>query len=148
MPFIHLENARVGEQKKVMEQINADKLCPFCLENLDKYHKNPILEQGNYWIVTKNQWPYNGAKNHFLAIAKQHVELLSELESEAGAELFRLFQKIAQDHSVLGGTVAMRMGNNERYASTVRHLHVHFIEPDFESLEHEGITFRVSKKIS
>lgn len=148
MLHVNLENARSKEQEAVMSKIIDDGVCPFCSQHLEKYHKEPILKEGTYWIITRNQWPYKGAKNHLLAISKLHINTLDELPPEAGAELISLFQDMWRELKIVGGTIAMRMGNDDRYASSVRHLHAHLIEPDFESSTYpeEGIEFRVSKK--
>lgn len=142
--FVELSNARLEEQLRVMEQIHADGVCPFCAENLHKYHKEPILNQGNFWVVTKNQWPYNEAKYHFLAISKDHTESLSDLSPEASAELITLFQEIIQKFEVRGGTLAIRFGA-ENYASSVHHLHAHLIVPDVDDPNHKGMKFPMSK---
>ena len=60
--FVDLDNARVAEQRQVMEKIIADGKCPFCLENILQYHKEPILKDGTHWILTKNQWPYRSTR--------------------------------------------------------------------------------------
>jgi len=146
MSLVHLENARTADQQEVMKKIIADGVCPFCPDNLQKYHKNPILRDGAHWIITTNQWPYRGTKNHLLAIAKKHIVSLTELPPEAGAELISLFQDLWKELNIAGGTIAMRIGSGDKYASSVKHLHAHLIEPDFDSPEHEGIKFPISKK--
>lgn len=128
-----------------MAEIEKANVCPFCSENLKTYHKKPIHEEGDYWILTENQWPYEGSKIHLFAIAKTHIVSLDELTPEAGAELFELFKKGAKKFGIIGGTVAMRFGPTIQYASSVKHLHAHLIEPDVENPEHQGIKFPVSK---
>ncbi|MCE9643878.1 HIT domain-containing protein [Candidatus Parcubacteria bacterium] len=145
MNFLFLENARVEEQKGVMHQILKDGVCPFCADHLETYHKKPIHAEGKYWILTENQWPYDDTKNHLLAITKEHVESLSDLDPQAGAELFDLFRKAMKEFSIDGGTLAMRFGTIARPASTVRHLHAHLIEPDSSKPDHKGVKFAVSK---
>lgn len=143
--FVHLENSRTAEQDKVMRQIKEDKLCPFCRENLAKYHKNPILIKGKHWVITKNQWPYEGAKYHVLAIANRHIESIEEVRATEIAELFSLFKKTQKKLRIKGGALAMRFGKIARPASTVAHLHVHLIEPDSAKKDHKGVKFPMSK---
>lgn len=145
MDMIHIENARTPEQFSVMGQIQKDNVCPFCRENLDKYHKRPILKEGKFWIITENQWPYEGAKTQLLAIANRHIELFEEITEEESSELFKLFQLVAKEKNIVGGTFAMRFGSSEKgYASSVKHLHAHLIEPDLEKPDHKGLKFTIS----
>ena len=46
---VELGNARLGEQRSVMETIVKDAVCPFCLEHLRKYHKKPLLTENDSW---------------------------------------------------------------------------------------------------
>ena len=78
--YINLASVRSDDQKRVMEEIALNNHCPFCTENLTKYHKKPIIKEGKYWILTDNQWPYEKTKNQLLAINKRHIEHIKELE--------------------------------------------------------------------
>tara|TARA_Y100001935_G_C17228660_1_gene469166 strand:+ start:626 stop:1108 length:483 start_codon:yes stop_codon:yes gene_type:complete len=136
--FIHMSSVRREDQKKVMEEINEAGHCPFCRENLEKYHKNPIIKEGTYWLLTENQWPYEKIKHQLLAIYKTHIEHINEMGSEAGAELISMFQEEASKRSIPGGGIAIRFGSNPEhgnYGSSVLHIHAHMIEPDLEALE-------------
>lgn len=130
-PFINLANAREEEQKAVMENIADAQHCPFCRENLCKYHQQPILKETKFWIVTHNQWPYKHTKHHFLLIYKVHAVNLSDLSPAAGQELFELIAEIEQSYAIKGGGLAMRFGDTDYSAGTISHLHIQLIEPDF-----------------
>lgn len=119
-----------------MEEIERANHCPFCRENLDKYHKNPILKEGKFWLLTENQWPYENIKHQLLAIYKTHVEHLSELDPESGKELFEMFSEETRKRNFEGGGLAMRFGKSEdgNYGSSVLHVHAHLIEPDLRAL--------------
>lgn len=144
--YVNLSNARHPEQASVMQKIVDDGVCPFCPEHLANYHKEPILKEGAYWLVTKNQWPYDETKHHFLAIAKDHVEDFTKLPPEAGKELIEFFQNICTEYNIAGGGLAMRFGSGEKnYANSVSHLHCHLIEPDMENPQHTGVKFKLSK---
>jgi diadenosine tetraphosphate (Ap4A) HIT family hydrolase len=135
--FIITENIRREDQKKVMAEIEEKKHCPFCAENLSRYHKNPILKDGTYWILTDNQWPYEKIKHQLLAIYKTHIEHISEMDAMAGAELIEMFKEEAVKRNIPGGGIAMRFGSNPEkgsYGNSVLHLHAHLIEPDLDAL--------------
>ena len=135
-----MDNIRREDQKRVMEEIALQKHCPFCPENLNKYHKNPILKDGKFWILTDNQWPYPKIKHQLLAIYKTHIEHISDMDPLAGAELIKMFKEEALKRKIPGGGIAMRFGSNQElgsYGNSVLHLHAHLIEPDLEALDED-----------
>ncbi|PIP60720.1 hypothetical protein COX00_01680 [Candidatus Uhrbacteria bacterium CG22_combo_CG10-13_8_21_14_all_47_17] len=143
--FISMGAVRREDQRAVMEEIKEQGHCPFCIENLEKYHKNPILKEGKFWLLTENQWPYAKVKQQLLAIYKTHIEHISEMDPEAGRELVELFTEEAKKRNIKGGGIAMRFGSSEHgnYGSSVLHIHAHLIEPDLEALgENEAWKFK------
>lgn len=132
-----MNTIRREDQRQVMEEIKEAGHCPFCRENLETYHKNPILKEGDFWILTDNQWPYEKINHQLLAIYKTHIEHIVDMDPQAGEELFEMFQEIARERGIRGGGVALRFGSSEEgnYGSSVRHLHAHLIEPDLAALE-------------
>jgi len=135
--FINMEAVRRDDQRQIMLEIQKAGHCPFCRENLDRYHKKPILKEGRFWLLTENQWPYKKVKHQLLAIYKTHIEHLSELDPEAGQELIEFFSEEARKRDIPGGGLAMRFGSSQdgHYGSSVGHLHAHLIEPDLNALE-------------
>lgn len=145
-PFVDLQNARYDDQRAVMQEIVGAAHCPFCSENLKKYHKQPIIIEGEYWLVTPNQWPYNHTRVHLLLILKEHVETLTDLPPQAGAELVKLSAELCEKYNVAGGGLALRFGDTNYSAGTVKHLHVQFIVPDIESPEFEPVRVKIGTK--
>lgn len=141
--YIAIKNVRLEHQRQVMEVIAKADHCPFCPENLSKYHKMPILRETSHWLLTTNQWPYEHTKIHLVAIHKSHVETLRELSDEAGAELFQLFKWAQQTYNVPGGAFAMRFGDLEHSAGTVAHIHAQFIQPDINAADYEPVRFKI-----
>jgi diadenosine tetraphosphate (Ap4A) HIT family hydrolase len=146
--FINLANSREKKQSLVMEKIAEAKHCPFCRENLCKYHQEPILKEGKFWIVTTNQWPYKNCKHHFLLIYKVHAVSLSDLSPAAGQELFELIAEIEQSFAIKGGGLAMRFGDTDYSAGTVNHLHVQLIEPDINKTNFVPVRVKIGRDIT
>jgi len=146
--FINLANARETEQKSVMKDIADAEHCPFCRENLCKYHQQPILKEGQFWLVTTNQWPYRHTKHHFLLIYKVHAVSLSDLSPAAGQELFELIAEIEQSYAIKGGGLAMRFGDTDYSAGTISHLHVQLIEPDIESPNFVPVRIKIGRNLT
>lgn len=142
---IDIDNAREDDQRAVMQDIMAADHCPFCPENLLKYHKQPIIKDGQYWLVTTNQWPYPHTKFHFLLIYKEHVTNLAGLNPEAGKELIELTQWLEKENNVKGGGLAMRFGDTDFSAGTVAHMHVQFLVPSIEDENFEPVRIKIGK---
>lgn len=143
--FVDLDNAREEDQKEIMRQIIKADHCPFCLENLRKYHKEPILKEGKYWIVTKNQWPYRSTKLHLLVIYRDHKIDLAGLDSESGKELLDLLKWAEAEVKVPGGGWSMRFGDTNYSAASVNHIHVQFVQPDLDAPDYKPVRIKIGK---
>jgi hypothetical protein len=66
--YVYLPSARFSEQRKQMEEIEKEGVCPFCTENLARIHNGEVLRTGKYWLVTYNQYPRENTKLHLLII--------------------------------------------------------------------------------
>lgn len=143
---IRIEGVRFEEQKKVMEQITEDGVCPFCEENLPKYHKAPILFKTKNWTVTENAWPYKMTKNHFLVISRDHIDHSSKISPEAWSEISEVVSKLEKEYGLEYGTLLMRFGDMYKTGATVKHLHFQLVQSDPEDpnyKEDEGLCIRV-----
>lgn len=145
--FVDFDNARYADQTAVMEQSEAAGLCPFCMENLSKFHKEPIEWEGKYWVVTKNGWPYVNTKIHLLVILKEHQESIDELSEAAAAELFTALKWAVAKYQIPGGGLAVRFGDTNYSAGTVLHLHAHIIQPDIHAPNYADnpVKFKIGK---
>lgn len=143
--FVDIDNAREDEQRKVMEEIVAQKHCPFCLENIDKYH-TPTIKETKHWLFTENRWPYKNTKHHFLLIYKKHAEKISDLDPTAGTELLKLLAWAEKKYQIPGGGWAMRFGSTDYSAGTVNHLHVQLIVPDIDAADFKSTRLKIGKE--
>jgi len=140
-PFVNLDNARLEEQKRVMEEILAAGHCPFCPEHLSKYHKQPIIYEIPFWLVTPNQWPYEHTRLHLLLIYKDHVEMPGAATPDAFRELNYLLDWATWKYEIKSGALCLRFGEME--AATVKHLHAHLIVPDPDKPVEAAVRFKV-----
>jgi diadenosine tetraphosphate (Ap4A) HIT family hydrolase len=141
--FINLDNSRRNDQREVMETIKDNAECPFCEDNLHKYHKAPILRQGELWTFTNNQWPYEHTQYQFLAITRQHIQRLEELPSGSFDELLGHFQWAEQEFQIAYGGLTMRFGDIRQTGATVNHLHAHMIVPEPDLSRAEKVRFKI-----
>src|SRR5680860_366496 len=117
--FVNLNNARHNEQRQVMKDIEKNRECPFCPENLSKYHKQKIIKRGKFWVLTKNQWPYKYTDVHLLAISIYHTDKLSDLKDGAFDELQKMMVWSEKKYKIVAGGVAMRFGDMSNNGATV-----------------------------
>lgn len=143
--FVDLGNARHDEQRQVMRQIIDADHCPFCAENLTKYHQQPIIKETKYWLLTYNQWPHANTKLNLLLIYKPHAEKLCQLDAAAGGELIELVAWAEKHFQIPGGGWAMRFGDTRYSAGTVRHLHAQLLVPDLDKPGFEPVRFKIGR---
>jgi diadenosine tetraphosphate (Ap4A) HIT family hydrolase len=144
--LVNLSNAgRPGDDtyKKVIEQIQSDKVCPFCPDQLSKYHKNPIIKVSALWTLTTNMYPYKNAKYHFLLILRNHKNDTKELSPEEWSELHEHTNWLVTEYKLPGGTLMMRCGDTTHTGASVTHLHAHFVSPDFDNPNREPVMARL-----
>ena len=141
--FVNLDNARLDEQRRVMEDIKKNEECPFCPEYLDKYHKEAILRKGAHWILTRNQWPYEYTDLHLLAIANYHAEKLSDLGEGSFEELQEHMVWAEKEFKIVTGGIAMRFGDVSHNGATVNHLHAHLIVPSVDKPQDKKVRFKI-----
>jgi diadenosine tetraphosphate (Ap4A) HIT family hydrolase len=140
---VNLDNARLADQRQVMERIKQNDVCPFCPENLADYHKKPILFETASWVVTENQWPYQGTLHHFLLILKRHATHPVELNDNEWNEIHIIINNLTKDYTIEAGSFLLRFGSTEKTGATVDHLHAHVIVPNSKNKNRQPIITRV-----
>ena len=143
--FVDIDNSREPDQVKLMEEIIDAGECPFCLDVLKKYHRTPILKETAHWVLTRNAWPYKNTREQFLLILKTHKEILSELTTDEGADFFSLLAWAEKEFKLPGGGLAMRFGDTNYSAGTVKHLHAQIIIPDVGKPGFQPTRFKIGK---
>ena len=144
--FVNFDNAANrsgGIYGNVISQILKDGVCPFCPESLAKYHKNPILKEGKFWLLTDNLYPYEGSKYHELLIHKAHITTFAEISKEAWNELNDFITSFTVEKKIPGGTFFMRFGDTRYTGASVGHLHANFVSPDGEDKDRKPIIARI-----
>lgn len=134
-----------GQYTGVIKQIAQDGVCPFCIENLSKYHPNP-LEEHTHWFITDNAYPYKPKKQHRLLISKTHIEHFDEMTDDMWNELRDIIREENKRFGITGGTHVMRFGETKYTGASVKHLHSHLFQSDPDSEGYDpkmGIIMRI-----
>lgn len=128
---LDLKNARKDEQIAVMKKIISDGVCPFCHDFVAKekpaYHPNPVLIETDFWVVTRNAWPYEHTKEHLVIIIKRHILMPEEMEEEEISDLWNIVKKIKQSLGITHSTFLMRSDSTGMTGATVQHLHAQLV---------------------
>jgi len=144
--LLNLDHARVAEQRNKMSELIQKGICPFCPEYLVQYHDTSIIKKYQYWVLTYNDYLYDGAAEHLLVIAKEHWTDIGDITPEAAGELITICAEASRKHP--GGALLMRFGNTDYTGATVSHLHTQLIfgGPKVAGPENQIITLVGYKK--
>lgn len=141
--LVNLSNARTTEQAGIMQRLLKEGKCPFCEDNLWQYHTGGLLKEGQYWVVTRNMFPYPMTEHHFLLILRRHATSILELLPEEAVESLALRQWLVREYGIPGGATCERFGDMDYSAGSVAHLHEHVIVPDRKTLPHAPVRFKI-----
>lgn len=146
---VDAENANIVKREdytRALTEIIAGGFCPFCEEHLFKHHARPILHKSEFWIITENAWPYEGALFHFLLISRIHIEKTESMPSLLWIDLLKMYQKIVEENDIAGATLMIRSGDTKITGASVNHLHAHIIIGSPRSADTEPICALVGFK--
>jgi diadenosine tetraphosphate (Ap4A) HIT family hydrolase len=128
---LDLKNARKEEQIEVMKKIISDGVCPFCHDFVDKvepaYHSNPVLLETDFWVVTRNAWPYDHTREHLILVIKRHILTPEEMSDEEILDLWNIIKKVKQELKITHSTLLMRSDSTGMTGATVQHLHAQLV---------------------
>jgi len=140
---INLNHSRPGKYDALLKQITKDGVCPFCEDNLKKYHQPPILKKNQSWILTTNQNPYAGLKKHLLFIHRQHLISLSQLKTQDWSDLGKLINWVIEKYAIHGGSFFVRFGETDYTGASVTHLHAHLVSGGKRTKNKNEVTIRL-----
>jgi diadenosine tetraphosphate (Ap4A) HIT family hydrolase len=126
--FGTIGHARTPEQRAAMEATVGRNVCPFCLP---EFKERVAIDEGQFWRVVNNDFPYPHHQRHLLFVLKRHLEgNLNEIPPAAGLELWVLFSRVVNALKIPGGGLVIRFGDPKFNAGTIRHIHAHLQVPD------------------
>lgn len=140
-----LDAARSEDQRRKMLDLESRGVCVMCLPFIKKesIKQNPVLYENEGWLVSKNDYPYEGSRFHFLISAKRHIELPTELYMKEWAMLGKAINWVERAFKIKGASLVMRFGDGKFTQSSIQHLHAHIIvgvardknDPNAESIK-------------
>jgi diadenosine tetraphosphate (Ap4A) HIT family hydrolase len=123
-------------RKKYKEYLKHNTLCPFCLPEVTK---RKIIKKGEFFFVTKSDFPYNfwdgyDVIEHLLVVPYEHIDSLKSLNNKAKIEL----NDILADYEQSGHNIYAR-GIANKQKTVPLHQHTHLIKTTGKSAK--GILF-------
>lgn len=109
--------------------IDKGSKCLFCeIQRAENDRDVGILKRGKHWFVILNSYPYTSG--HVMVVANRHIDALSEIGAQEGAELIeflRLCERaIEQAYKPDGFNIGANRGSSAG-AGIVGHLHFHIV---------------------
>jgi diadenosine tetraphosphate (Ap4A) HIT family hydrolase len=142
--LMNVGNARTDMQRKQMTEIAKKGICPFCRKHFEQNHAAPIIRETRHWILTRNDYPYDGVKTHLLLVHKKHVESVSQVSPAAMKDLGTILGWIEDRFKIRGGTLLLRFGDMKYTGATIAHLHAHVVSGVKESGKSEPVKKRIA----
>lgn len=124
--YIYPPNSRHQEQLDIMLRMEAEDKDPMAPE----YIEQTILFMTDYWHVSENRFPYEGAERQFLIVAKGPVYEIEEISPEMWLDLQKIWQKLVKEYDIAGGGICMRFGDPAKSGASLTRLHAHIIMPE------------------
>lgn len=124
--YIYPPNARHQEQLDIMLRMEAADKDPMAPE----YIEQEILFMTDYWHVSKNRFPYEGAEQQFLIVARGPVYEIGEISPEMWLDLQKIWQRLVKEYNIAGGGICMRFGDPAKSGASLTRLHAHIIMPE------------------
>lgn len=141
MSNMEIDHARTQEQRDQMKEIERLGVCPFCREHFEVHHRHPIVHETYHWLVTKNDYPYEGVEEQLLLVSKVHVRSIVDLTALAWSDLHSVLGWVDIHFPRPGGSLLVRFGDMKYTGATIEHLHAHLIFGN--SKEHNTASLKV-----
>lgn len=146
MSQYNLSAARKKDQLERMIELQKNKICAFCPENISEATDSPIEIETKHWLVKKNDYPYDNTSYHLLVIPKKHVKTISDLTKVAKAEFLDLISQVESKYKFKSYALGMRSGDMRFNGGSVEHLHAQVIVGKVTKVPHEPVRFKMSSQ--
>jgi ATP adenylyltransferase len=139
-----MENSRTAEQLAEMQRLEAAELCLFCPQALREHATQQILWETEHWIITPNEFPYQGTSLHLLVVPQQHVGDVLDLDVAAQADFWTALASVRERYDLTYYGLGMRNGDCRYTGATIAHVHAHVMVGNPEVAAMTPIRMRLS----
>ncbi len=143
--YVDKYNTRTAEQRAVYQRIEDEGVDPFETDYFKEHHPNPILFENEFWLVTKNAFPYGGTSLHILLVHKPFITSIEQISTQGWLELQLAIQFTVKEFGLRHGGFFMRFGETQKTGATVTHLHCHITVTDGDPEERRSMYVAIAK---
>ena len=136
--YIYPPNARRQDQLDIMMRLEGEGKDPLDVKVIEQ----EVLFETESWYVSRNRFPYRGAKQHFLVVANRPAYALEEVTPEMWQDLPQVLARITRDYGLEGGGLFLRFGDPACSGASLKRLHWHVVQPQ----EGEKVQFGLGGK--
>lgn len=129
-----------------MESLEERGICLFCPDHLSSDPGHTVYRRSDWWTVTNNRFPYEGAALHLLVIPSVHAADIMDLPAEARAEFWPTLEWVRGKWRLGFYGVAVRCGDFRFTGGSLEHVHFHVVVGDVADPEHEPVRMKLSSR--
>jgi ATP adenylyltransferase len=137
-------NARREDQRAEMERLEAAGECLFC--RLVDTPRGDGWFRTDWWVASENEFPYRGARLHYLLAPTEHVIDLLDLKDEMLADFWVALRQLRDQHDLGFYGLGARCGDCRYTGGTIAHVHVHVVVGDVDDPAHEPVRLKLSSR--
>lgn len=143
MSLYCFENARTAEQSAEMERLERLGVCLFCPDDIKGHERQQVLWETAHWIVTPNEFPYQGTRLHLLLVPKFHATDMIDLPAESQADFWAVLSEVRERYGLTSYGLGVRNGDCRFTGGTIRHVHAHVLVGDEAAPAEEFVPVRM-----
>ena len=133
--YIYPPNARHQEQLDIMMDREYRDIDPLSSDVLE----NEVVFTTEWWHISKNKFPYEGAEIHFLLTSLRPIYKIEDMPKEMWEDLKEVWIKLMAEYNISGGALCFRFGDCGLSGASLKRLHAHIIKP----LEENKVKFPI-----
>lgn len=145
MALYCLENSRTAEQLAEMQRLEAAGECLFCPDVIRRHDRQVIAWETAHWIVTPNEFPYQGTALHLLLVPHQHAGDVLDLDPAAQRDFWHALAMVRERYDLTYYGLGVRNGECAFTGATIAHVHAHVLVAS-ASARGEPVRMRFSRK--
>lgn len=146
MSLYCIENHRTAEQLTEMQRLEAEGSCIFCPEILRDHARQRIFFETAHWIVTPNEFPYQGTSLHLLLIPHAHVTDMLDLDDAARGDFWAALGETRERFRLTHYGLGARNGDCRFTGGTIAHVHAHVLVGDPTADPDTPVRMRLSSR--
>lgn len=140
--YIYPPNARHQSQLDIMMSMESKGIDPMD----PNYVNQDILYMTDYWFISPNRFPYEGAEHQILVVSRYPIYRIEDMSEEMWLDLQNIWLDLEEEYNLSGGALCFRFGDQSLSGASLKRIHCHIIVPKQDEKVRFGIGGRRSLK--